>query len=231
MPSHRLNGGAIVGLPVSNAVMRPAVMPYKNGNLMGADPRTWSPMPIHALHPNAMDTIFHDPNGHPSASGIHHHHHYHLAGEGMWDWLDPKKNGVAKAFDPNQNGVAKAFEPVKQVAENTFTPQLGRDITSGLIHQALPAVISGLAGSATTALTGNPYAGFAVGQTAGKFAGKEAGDALGKATGYGLKPKRLVKGSAEAKAFMASIRKKKGMKGGDIPAPRSRLPITDPSML
>ena len=100
----------------------------------------------------------------------------------------PKKNGVAKAFDPNQNGVANAVN-------KTFTPQLGRDITSGLIHQALPAVVSGLAGSATTALTGSPVAGFAVGQTLGKVAGKEAGDALGKATGYGLKRPHLVKGS------------------------------------
>jgi len=39
----------------------------------------------------------------------------------------------------------------------------------------------------------------------------------------------LVKGSAEAKAFMASIRKKK-MKGGAVPPP-SRSPITDPSLL
>ena len=148
--------------------------------------------------------------------GVHHHHHYHIQGEGMWDWadpnkngvakaFDPNKNGVAKAFDPNQNGVAKAFEPVKDVAVNTFTPQLGRDITSGLIHQALPAVVSGLAGSATTALTGNPYAGFAVGQTLGKYAGKQAGDAVGNATGYGFK-----KGSKEAKEHMAKIRAMKG---------------------
>jgi len=41
---------------------------------------------------------------------------------------------------------------------------------------------------------------------------------------------RLKKGSAEAKAFMASIRKKK-MRGGRIPGPPSRSPITDPSLL
>lgn len=140
-----------------------------------------------------------------------------------------------KAFDPKQNGVAKAFKPVENFATKTFTPQLGRDITSGLIHKALPAVISGVAGSATSALTGNPVLGFAVGQTAGKYAGKEAGDALGKATGYGLgsgmKRPHLVKGSKEAKEYMASIRKKRGSKGGKIPAPPSRSPITDPSLL
>jgi len=47
----------------------------------------------------------------------------------------------------------------------------------------------------------------------------------------GMKPRGsgLVKGSAEAKAFMASIRKKK-TKGGALPPP-SRSPITDPSLL
>jgi hypothetical protein len=94
---------------------------------------------------------------------------------------------IGRAFDPRKNGVAKAFEPVQHFAEKTFTPKLGREITSGLIHQALPAVVSGLAGSATTALTGNPYAGFVAGQTLGKIAGKEAGDAVGKASGYGIK--------------------------------------------
>lgn len=139
----------------------------------------------------------------------------------------------SKAFDPKKNGVAKAVN-------KTFTPQLGRDITSGLIHKALPAVISGVASSGTTALTGNPALGFAVGQTAGKYAGKKAGDELGKATGYGLGGKvhrgcgvkgRMVKGSQEAKDYMASIRRKKGSKGGAIPAPPSRSPITDPSLL
>ena len=51
-------------------------------------------------------------------------------------------------------------------------------------------------------------------------------------TAYDPPPKggKLKKGSAEAKAFMASIRKKR-MKGGRIPAPPSRSPITDPSLL
>jgi hypothetical protein len=227
MPSHRLNGGAVVGLPISNAVMKP--VSDLRMRPVGGDPRTWSPMPIHTLHPNAMDTIYHAPTAVPNAgSGIHHHHHYYqVSGEGMWDWLDPNKNGVAKTFDPNQNGVADAVK-------STFTPDLGRAIAKPLIHEALPAVISTLASSGTTALTGNPLAGFAVGQTLGKYAGKKAGDALGNEVGLGLKPKRLVKGSAEAKAFMASIRKKKGGKGlygGAIPAPHSRNVITDPSML
>ena len=84
---------------------------------------------------------------------------------------------------------------------------MGRDITSDLIHKALPAVISGIAGSATTLATGNPYLGFAVGQTAGKYAGKKAGDELGKTTGFGLMKKpKMVKGSKEMKDYMASIR-------------------------
>ena len=65
--------------------------------------------------------------------------------------------------------------------------KVGKDVASGLIHKALPEVVGGLAGSAATALTGDPVAGFAVEQTVGKVAGNAAGNALGKATGYGLK--------------------------------------------
>ena len=138
-----------------------------------------------------------------------------------------------RAFAPIKRAAVKTIAPIKRAAVKTFTPKLGKDITSALIHDALPAVVSGLAGSATTVATGNPYLGFAVGQTAGKYAGKKAGDALGKATGYGLgagmrRPK-LVKGSKEAKEYMASIRSKR-MKGGNMP-PRSRGIITDPSLL
>jgi len=104
-----------------------------------------------------------------------------MCGAGIFD-------KIGKAFKKVGSDIKGGFEKtIIKPAEKTFTPALGRDIASGLIHKALPAVISGVAGSATTALTGNPYAGFAVGQTAGKLAGKEAGDALGRATGYGVK--------------------------------------------
>jgi hypothetical protein len=157
----------------------------------------------------------------------------HIQGGDIWGDIgrafDPKKNGVAKALDPNQNGVSNAFK-------STFTPQLGRDIASTLIHKGLP-IVGQIAGSTL----GNVLApelggvgGFALGQ-AGKAGGNALGDYIGKETGYGLggklKRPHMVKGSAEAKAYMASIRKKKGSKGGRIPAPPSRSPITDPSLL
>jgi hypothetical protein len=50
-----------------------------------------------------------------------------------------------------------------------------------------------------------------------------------KPKGTGLK--KFKKGSAEAKAYMASIRAKRGSKGKGIPSPPSRSPITDPSLL
>lgn len=96
-----------------------------------------------------------------------------MCGSGMFD-------KIGKAFK-------KVGNTIKGGVEKTFTPKLGREITSELIHRALPAVISGVASTGTTALTGNPYLGFAVGQTAGRVAGKKAGDELGKATGYGVK--------------------------------------------
>lgn len=231
MPSHRMNGGA-VSLPISNAVMRPAVWTgagYENGNLIGADPRVRSPMPLHAHHPNAVDTIFHDPN-HPSAGGgIHHHHHYHIDGMGFFDFLDPNKNGVAQALDPNRNGLADAFKAGGS-AEN-----FGKQVASTLIHKGLP-VVGQVAGNALGDLlmpeTGG-LGGMALGQ-AGKAGGNALGDLIGKETGYGLKkPKRFVKGSKEAKEFMASIRKKRSKRiyGGNIPEPPSRSPITNPSLL
>jgi len=119
----------------------------------------------------------------------------------------------------------RAFAPI----ERTFTPKLGRQIGKTLIHDALPAVVSGVVGTATTALTGNPALGLAAGQTLGKVAGKKAGDSLGKVAGMGMKRPKLVKGSKEAKEYMASIRSKR-MKGGEMP-PRSRGIITDPSLL
>jgi hypothetical protein len=246
MPSHRIHGGAVVRMPdgtykgvgsdaLGMRVMKP----------IGSDPRTWSPMPIHALHPNAMDTIYHAPTAVPEAgSGIHHHHHYHLAGGDIWgdigNAFNPNKNGVAKAFDPNQNGVAKAFDPNQNGVAKAFAPngsaeQFGKQVASQLIHRGLP-LAGQFAGNALGDFlmpeTGG-LGGFALGQ-AGKAGGNALGDYIGKETGYGLKPKRLVKGSPEAKAYMASIRKKahhKKMKGGLIPSPHSRSPITDPSML
>ena len=122
--------------------------------------------------------------------------------------LNPDKNGIAQAF---QEKIVKPFEQtIVKPAEQTFTPELGRQITTGLIRQALPAVIKGVVSSGTTAVTGNPVLGFVAGQTAGKVAGEKAGEELAKATGYGVGRKsRFVKGSKEAKDYMASLRAKK----------------------
>jgi hypothetical protein len=104
-----------------------------------------------------------------------------MCGSGFFD-------DVGNAFRSVGDTIKGGFEEnIIKPAEQTFTPELGKQIASTLIHEALPAVISGIASSGTTALTGNPALGFAVGQTAGKVAGKKAGDALGDATGYGLK--------------------------------------------
>ena len=134
--------------------------------------------------------------------------------------LNPDKNGVAQAFQekivkPIEQTIVKPAEKAIQQtivkpAEQTFTPELGRKITTGLIRQALPAVIKGVVSSGTTAVTGNPVLGFVAGQTAGKVAGDKAGEELAKATGYGVARKgRFVKGSKEAKDYMASLRAKK----------------------
>lgn len=126
-------------------------------------------------------------------------------GEGMWDWLDPNKNGVAKAFDPNQNGVAKAFDPnqngVAKAFSNAFDPQ--KNNVAATVNQALGTVADAFkpGGSAedfgkkiasalihqgipqaTAAICGAlAEAAFPEGGAAAGFLGSQAGKALGNA--------------------------------------------------
>ena len=197
-----------------------------------------------ALRSPAMSTVYH-PQAHaqrhnvppPEAMGIHHHHHHyhsaeglfagsgftddmlregkHLVGMGMWDWADPHKNGVAKAFSPG--GGAERF---------------GKQVASTLIHKGIPLATQALASAGANALLPETMgvAGIVAGQ-AGKKGGEKLADYVGGETGYGLggNLRRFKKGSPEAKAFMQSLRDKR-MKGKGV-APHSRSPITNPSML
>jgi len=63
-----------------------------------------------------------------------------------------------------------------------FFDDIGRKITSGLVHQGIPVAVGALASTAT----GNPLLGAVASRTVGKM----AGDAVGKATGYGVKRPR-----------------------------------------
>jgi len=110
---------------------------------------------------------------------------------------------------------------IEHGAKKFFTHTL----PSTLIHKALPMAI----GATASALTDNPV----VGAVASKTVGQEAGNALGKAVGMGLKKKKFVKGSPEAREHMRKLREMRGKKisGGLIPSPHSRSPITDPSLL
>lgn len=145
-------------------------------------------------------------------------HHYGLA--------RPPPNGgnvlgkIKKAFNPKKNGVAKAFRP------DGPAEQFGKNVASTLIHQGIP-VVSGVLGELAGEAMGP--GGSMIGNQIGEQVGKIGADELGKATGYGvrhmqggagnssrpitkslgLRPRHLVKGSAEAKAYMASIRSKK----------------------
>ena len=81
-------------------------------------------------------------------------------GSGMFDFLDPNKNGVAQAFAPDK--------------------VVGGLKTAG--HYAIPAATSALGGIAGTALTGGPIGGIA-----GSAAGSYAGDQINKKIGIGMK--------------------------------------------
>ena len=112
---------------------------------------------------------------------------------------------IGKTLDPKRNGIVK-------LANKTFTPKTGTKIASALIHDGVPAVVGGVSGAATTAVTGNPALGIAVGAVAKKYAGKKAEDELSKTTGYGMKKPKFAKGSQEAKDYMKMLRDKRGKK-------------------
>jgi hypothetical protein len=221
-------------------------MPSQGGRMLGATHS--SVFPAHAGHPALMSDMF--PRIPQAFSQVYLSHPRPIGGEGLYaggggglyaQGSSGRGSYPARLIAPQHRGTpidGEGFlDDIGDAFKFTFSKQGGRAIKeslrpvgSFLIHKGLPAVVSGLAGLGTTLATGNPLAGFAVGQTAGKALGNYASNALGDATGMGVgKRPRMVKGSAEAKAYMASIRKKR-MKGGELP-PRSRGVITDPSLL
>ena len=141
-----------------------------------------------------------------------------MAGTGFFDFLDPNKNGVAKAFDPNRNGIAKAFDPNRNGVAKAFDPNrngiksgiekvirdtgaekfVTKTLPSTLIHNVLPGAAE-FVGSK-----------FGVGKQARQL-GEMGANELGKVSGLGLK-----KGSPEMKAHMAKLRsmRKKKISGG-----------------
>ena len=175
---------------------------------------------------------------------VHHYHHHihHNAGDGILGnilgGLDPNRNGVANFFN---HDVKNALDPTKNGVGQFF-----RDNARPIIH--------GLASTGISALTGVPLSGAVVGQL-GLNDAIDRG--LDKANlGFGLLPKkhrRFEKGSQEARDYMATLRRMKGKKGGKgkgilddfksdvqsyamghggaIPGPRSRIPITDPTLM
>lgn len=221
-------------------------MPSQGGRMLGATHS--SVFPAHAGHPALASDMF--PRIPQAFSQVYLSHPRPIGGEGLYaggggglyaQGSSGRGSYPARKIAPVNRGTPMEgdgfFDDIADAFKFTFSKKGGRAIKEGLrpvgtflTRTALPNLVSGLTGFGTTLLTGNPVAGFAVGQTAGKALGKLAGNALGDATGTGMKKPRMVKGSAEAKAYMASIRKKKGMKGGELP-PRSRSVITDPSLL
>ena len=167
----------------------------------------------HMLHPALQSDLY--PRIPQSFSQIYMAHPHPIA---IHSGEHPIGMGMSHVHTGVEGGklTLKSFE---RGAKNFFTHTL----PSTLIHKALPSAI----GALTTAVTDNPVVGSVVGNTLGK----EAGNALGKATGYGLK--KFVKGSPEAKEHMRKLREKRKpkIKGGLIPSPHSRSPITDSSLL
>ena len=152
------------------------------------DDKIWSKIPeqYHAPIEEIGKVASHDVGFGIVVNQHHHHHHHHMEGGRIPDWLNPKKNGVAKAFDPHQNGVAAAFAP------GGSAEQFGREVG----HYGIPALTGALGG-----LAGGVLGGLATGGAGGEFAGGVAGSALGskagqainKAAGLGIGRRRKLK--------------------------------------
>lgn len=211
------------------------IMPSQGGRMIGLTKS--AVLPAHAGHPALVSDQY--PRIPQSYTQVHLSHPRPM-GCGLGAGMDSDSDSDSDMEGCGMRGgrtyaqrlrarARRAFAPVERFATKTFTPKLGRQIGKTLIHDALPAVVSGVVGTTATALTGSPMIGAVAGETLGKLAGKKAGDAVGKVAGMGMKRPKLVKGSKEAKEYMASIRSKR-MKGGEMP-PRSRGIVTDPSLL
>ena len=153
-----------------------------------------------------------------------------ISGEGFFDFLDPNKNGVAKAFDPNRNGVAKAFDPNRNGVARAFKPKNiakafdpvakafdpnRNGVKSGVekiikdtgaekfVTKTLPSTLIKEGIPAVAEFVGSK---FGVGKQARQL-GEMGANEVSKVSGMGFK-----KGSPEMKAHMAklrSMRKKK----------------------
>jgi len=176
-------------------------------------------------------------------NGIVHHHHHHVMdggrlskiGQAFNKAFNPQKNGVAKAVqhnivNPIENNVVHPIENTtnKAVAgfNKTFNPALGRQIENGakvVGHYVIPATTSALGGLAGTALgalagPGTAFTGGIAGSALGAYGGQQIDRALGiqnntSFDGKGIRKAKFVKGSQEAKDYMASLRAKR--KGGN----------------
>jgi hypothetical protein len=154
---------------------------------------------VHLAHPSPIGSGLYASSGGSLLDNIYGGAR-HMLGVGLVD-------KIGRKLDPRRNGAVK-------LANKTFTPRMGRNIASTLIKDGVPAVVGGVSGATTTALTGNPALGIAVGAVARKYGGNRARDAIGDATGYGM--------------VRNNVRR---MSGYGIPDPPSRSPITDPSLL
>jgi len=110
-----------------------------------------------------------------------------MTGEGVFDFLDPKKNGLERAFRPKN--IAKAFDPVKKFADRTGVSKfITKTLPKTLIEKGVPMAAE-FVGSK-----------FGYGKQA-RALGERGAKELKKVSGLGLK-----KGSPEMKAHMAKLR-------------------------
>jgi hypothetical protein len=141
------------------------------------------------------------------ASVVHiHHHHYNTnspEGAGILDdmnrALNPRRNGVAKAFDKfgrdSKRGLQKTGDVLKQVANDPTVQAVGKQVGKTLLKQALN--------------TGMNMVAPELAGTASPLINQGVNSIVGNGLGLGLKPKKGSPEMAEKMARLRAMRKGK----------------------
>lgn len=144
---------------------------------------------------------------------VHHIVHFSNNDDCCSEDMEGGKIKISKSLKKLGSDIKRGFnkEISKPLQQDVFNPTVKYvtskkgGLASDVIEYGIPATTAAILGAAGTA-TGNPMLGV-LGSAAGSKLGKEfIAPAVHKATGAGIKQKKFIKGSQEAKDHMAKIR-------------------------
>lgn len=148
---------------------------------------------------------------------VHHYHHIiHPKSDEEESDTEMEGEGIGRAFKKLGKTVKKGFtkdiiKPVSKIIDKTgdYVGSKKGGLATDLINYGIPATTGAVLGALGSA-TGNPALGALGNATGNKLAKELIVPEIHKASGAGVKNKRMVKGSKEAREHMAKLRSMKG---------------------